>query len=86
MNYYIAFSSRNSGNLGRIGGSATLPYSFEVNGSEVSLSSGYNQAITGESPTTGGPRSYRLSFTVGTVSGAPDGDYEDTITIDVVSR
>lgn len=86
VGYYVSFSSSNNGNLARLDGSATLPYSLEVDGNTIDLSSGYTRAITGESPTTGGPRTYTLSFTIGSIAGSPQGDYEETITIDVVSR
>ena len=86
VNYYVAFSSNNSGAMSRTGGSATVNYTMLVDGSTVDLSSGYTEAISGESPTISGPRAYRMKITIGGVDGLPAGTYEDTVTIDVVSQ
>lgn len=86
VTYTVAFSSANNGTLAREAGGSDVPYTFSIDGESVDLSDGYSTPLTEQSPTSGGPREYRMAFEIGALGTAIEGDYQESITIEIYGQ
>lgn len=83
--YAVTFQSQNGQRLKHLTSNATVPYSVQLDGNTLDLSSGSTVQVktqTGTTPAAG----HRLPtrFTIGTLSGGePPGDYKDVITVTI---
>lgn len=86
VDYEVLFRSDNNGILARTSGHGEVPYSLTLNGAAVNLTSGRVTVVPGGLPTTMDGDRYTLAATIGNVTGAPPGTYQDNIAITVRAR
>lgn len=83
--YKISMSSANAGKIKRTTGTNTIPYTLNMAGNPVTLTTTPTvvASASGVSPTGG--RRLPISVTIGTVGAASPGTYTDTVTFTVAS-
>lgn len=87
LNYEVLFRSDNRGTMARTSGSGSVPYTATLNGAAINLSaSSAVTVIPSGTPTTMDGDRYTLSVTIGNLTGANPGSYQDNIAITVRSR
>lgn len=84
--YEVLFRSDNKGVMAEAGGKGEVPYTLTLNGAAVDLTSGLVTAVTGTGPTPMGGDRYHLLATIGSLSAAVAGNYQDNIAITVRAR
>lgn len=84
--YRLTITSANSGRIKHATLADTIPYTFELNGTVIPLSSGSNirPSVTGVSPAGGLRLPIKVTVT-GSLTGKSSGLYKDTVTLSVVS-
>ena len=88
VNFDVALQSTNSGVMAHTSEPDTVPYTLDVDGGPVDLSSGNPVTIAsfnGGTTTLEG-EVYQIDVTIGSVSGMASGTYDDTITVTISAQ
>jgi spore coat protein U-like protein len=85
--YRIFLRSDNNGALRNLdpGDTSTVPYDCFVDGQPMPLGRSDREGLASSTPTDPLGRLHRIDFRIGSVGGATAGDYQDVVTVTVVS-